>query len=140
MVGPTNPSLLARARSSEAQHAEVHGFRTMHELMTDLNPLSGSLYLEALNMTRVAREAYVLICGKYPHPQTIVPGGMSSTINLTVMNEMYVRMSQFFDYGKKMAGIWDDLTDFFYGANPAYKSVGARRANMIDTGIFDDPD
>jgi len=34
-------------------------------------------------MTRLAREAYVLICGKYPHPQTIVPGGMSSTITLT---------------------------------------------------------
>src|SRR5438093_940744 len=44
MVGPTNPSLLARARSSEAQHAEVHGFRTIGELMDDLNPLSGRLY------------------------------------------------------------------------------------------------
>ena len=45
--------------------------------MDDLNPLTGKLYLEALHMTRVAREAYVLICGKYPHPQTIVPGGMT---------------------------------------------------------------
>src|SRR4029450_1176394 len=67
MVGPTNPSLLARARSAEAPHAEVHGFRTIGELMDDLNPLSGKLYLEALHMTRIAREAYVLICGKYPH-------------------------------------------------------------------------
>ena len=74
MVGPTNPSLLARARSTEAPHAEIHGFRTIGELMEDLNPLTGKLYLEALHMTRVAREAYVLICGKYPHPQTIVPG------------------------------------------------------------------
>ncbi|MEO5567842.1 MAG: nickel-dependent hydrogenase large subunit, partial [Gemmatimonadaceae bacterium] len=64
----------------------------------------------------------------------------SSTINLTVMNEMYVRMSQFFDYGKKIAGIWDDITEFFYEADPKYKMVGARRANMIDTGIFDHPD
>ncbi len=109
----------------------------MADLMTDLNPLSGKLYLEALHMTRVAREAYVLICGKYPHPQTIVPGGMSSTITLTVMNEMFLRMSQFFDYAKKVVGIWDDLTDFFYQANPEYKKVGARRANLIDTGIFD---
>ena len=36
--------------------------------MDDLNPLTGHLYVEALHMTRVAREAYVLICGKYPHP------------------------------------------------------------------------
>src|SRR5688572_6912535 len=47
MVEPTNPSLLARARTTEAPHAEVHGFRTMGELMEDLNPLSGKLYLEA---------------------------------------------------------------------------------------------
>ena len=114
--------------------------RMIGALMEDLNPLSGKLYVEALHMTRLAREAYVLICGKYPHPQTIVPGGMSSTITLTVMNEMFVRLAQFFDYSKKIAGIWDDLTEFFYETNPAYKDVGRRRANMIDTGIFDHPD
>ena len=138
IVEGTNPGLLDRARTTPARHTDVHGYRTIFDLMTDLNPLSGNLYLEALGMTRVAREAYVLICGKYPHPQTIVPGGMSSTINLTVMNEMYVRLSQFFDYGKKIAGIWDDITEFFYEADPKYKLVGSRRANMIDTGIFDD--
>ena len=90
-------------------------------------------------MTRVAREAYVLICGKYPHPQTIVPGGMSSTIDLTVMNEMFVRLAQFFDYSKKISRIWDEITEFFYEANPDYRKVGSRRANMIDTGIFDHP-
>ena len=137
IVGATNPSLLARAERSEAPNAGVHGYRTIGDLMTDMNPLTGKLYLEALHMTRVAREAYVLICGKYPHPQTIVPGGMSSTITLTVMNEMLTRLVQFFDYSKKLATIWDDLTAFFYEANPAYRQVGARRANLIDTGIFD---
>src|SRR5678816_3627222 len=44
---------------------------------------------------------------------------------------------RFSDYAKKLAAIWDDLTEFFYEANPAYKQVGARRANLIDTGIFD---
>jgi hydrogenase large subunit len=137
IVGPTNPSLLARAERSEAPNAAVHGYRTVADLMADMNPLTGKLYLEALHMTRVAREAYVLICGKYPHPQTIVPGGMSSTITLTVMNEMLTRLVQFFDYSKKLATIWDDLTAFFYEANPAYRQVGARRANLIDSGIFD---
>ena len=95
--------------------------------MNDLNPLTGKLYLEALHMTRVAREAYVLICGKYPHPQTIVPGGISSTITLTVMNEMFMRLSQFFDYSKKLAAIWDDLTEFFYEANPKYRTSAPGR-------------
>jgi hydrogenase large subunit len=140
MVGPTNPSLVERARTREAPNAAVHGYRTIGALMEDLNPLTGRLYLEALHMTRVAREAYVLICGKYPHPQTIVPGGMSSTIDLIVMNEMFTRLAQFFDYGKKIATIWDDLTTFFYEANPEYRKVGARRAHLVDSGIFDHVD
>jgi hydrogenase large subunit len=140
IVEPTNPSLFARAKTAAASRAEAHGYATIADLMTDLNPLSGKLYVEALHMTRLAREAYVLICGKYPHPQTIVPGGMSSTITPTVLNEMFVRLSQFFDYSKKIAAIWDDLTEFFYDADPKYKDVGRRRANMIDTGIFDHPD
>ncbi len=140
IVEATNPSLFERAKKTEARYTEIHGYRTVADLMIDLNPLTGKLYLEALHMTRVAREAYVLICGKYPHPQTIVPGGMSSTINLTVMNEMMVRLAQFFDYSKKIALIWDEITEFFYEANPEYRKVGSRRAHMIDTGIFDHPD
>ena len=140
MVGPTNPGIIERARHTAAPSRDRHGYSTMAELMEDLNPLSGRLYLEALHMTRVAREAYVLICGKYPHPQTIVPGGMSSTIDLTVMNEMFTRLAQFFDYSKKITGIWDDLTEFFYAVNPAYRQVGARRMHLVDTGIFDHHD
>ena len=140
IVGATNPSLLARAKKTPSLKGSIHGYSTIGELMEDLNPLSGKLYLEALHMTRVAREAYVLIAGKYPHPQTMIPGGMSTTLDLTVMNEMLVRLSQFFDYSKKLCAIWDDITEFFYDANPEYKKVGSRRANMIDTGIFDLPD
>ena len=61
--------------------------------MTDLNPLSGKLYVEALGMTRLAREAYVVLGGKYPHPETIVPGGVSTTVSLQAFNEYYVRSS-----------------------------------------------
>ena len=124
MVGPTNPSLLARARSTEAPHAEIHGFRTIGELMEDLNPLSGKLYLEALHMTRVAREAYVLICGKYPHPQTIVPGGMSSTITLTRDERDVHAAGPVLRLRKKLAAIWDDLTEFFYDGEPGLQAGG----------------
>ncbi|HXH05956.1 MAG TPA: nickel-dependent hydrogenase large subunit [Vicinamibacterales bacterium] len=137
VVGAVTPGLLERARRTPAAHAAVHGYRTIGDIMHDMNPLTGALYVEALQMTRVAREAYVLICGKYPHPQTIVPGGMSSTVDLTVMNEMYERFSRFFDYSKKACLLWDDLVEFFYEAQPEYRRVGARRVNMVDTGIFD---
>ena len=86
---------------------------------------------------RVIREAYVLLCGKYPHPQTIVPGGMSTTLSTSTFNEFYVRLAQFFDYAKRVVPLWDDLCDFFYDANPAYRQVGVRPKNLVDTGIWD---
>ena len=140
IVSATSPSLWERAKTTPAPHEALHGYKTVGEIMTDLNPLTGKLYVEALQMTRVAREAYVLIGGKYPHPQSVVPGGMAVTINLTVLTEFYTRLVQFFDYGQKAVGIWDDLTDFFYTANPAYKQCGVRPATMIDLGQWDHPD
>jgi len=140
IVEQTNPELWEKAQSTAAPRGEIHGYRTMGELMTDMNPLTGRLYLEALNMTRVAREAYVLIGGKYPHPETIVPGGVSTTVTLQVFNEIYVRLYTFFDYSKKVCAIWDDLTWFFYDANPEYRKTGMRAKNMADCGQWDDPE
>src|SRR5512135_2580218 len=92
VVEITNPALWRRARQTPAPHANIHGYGTIADIMTDLNPLSGALYLEGIHMTRVAREAYVHIGAKYPHPETIIPGGMSTTVSLTVYNQMYSAM------------------------------------------------
>src|SRR5215213_6771053 len=82
-VRATNPELWSQAERWTCPNREIHGYATAAELMTDMTPLTGKLYAEALHMTRVAREAYVLIGGKYPHPQTVVPGGISATIDIT---------------------------------------------------------
>ncbi len=139
IINQTNPELFATARRTPAPGANVHGYSTVGEIMTDLNPLTGGLYLEALHMTRVAREAYVVIGSKYPHPETIIPGGMTTTVTLTTMNEFFLRLQQFFDYGRKVVAIWDDISDFFYDYDPRYREVGKRPANLIETGIWDDP-
>ena len=102
--------------------------------MTDLNPLTGKLYLEALQMTRIAREAYVLLGGKYPHPETIIPGGVTTTLSTTTFNEFYIRFSEFFDYSKKCVGIWDDIYDFFYECDERFKEVGKLDATIVDFG------
>jgi hydrogenase large subunit len=138
-VRETNPELWEQAQRSPAAGAATHGFSTIGEIMTAMTPLTGSLYAEALHMTRVAREAYVLIGGKYPHPQTVVPGGTSATIDLTDMNEIHLRITRFFDYGRKVVAIWDDLVDFFYEANPQYRDIGTRPRNLIEPGQWDDP-
>ena len=140
IVKQVEPSLWDKAQKWECPGAEIHGYKTMSELMTDLNPLTGKLYLEGLHMTRVAREAYVVIMSKYPHPETIVPGGISHTVTITSFNEYYTRLAKLFDYSKKMVSIWDDITEFYYEANPEYKKVGSRPANLADPGIWDDPE
>jgi hydrogenase large subunit len=138
-VRATNPELWAQAERTPAPGKDVHGYGTIGEIMSAMTPLTGELYAEALHMTRVAREAYVLIGGKYPHPQTVVPGGISATIDLSDLNEIHLRITKFFKYGAKVVAIYDDLTQFFYEANPQYREVGSRPRNMIETGQWDDP-
>jgi hydrogenase large subunit len=138
-VRATNPELWSRAEGTIARGVATHGFERISDIMGGLTRVSGELYAEALYMARVAREGYVLIGGKFPHPQTTVPGGISSTVDRSDMNVYLLRVVKFFDYARKAVAVWDDLIDFFYEANPRYREVGARRANMIDFGYWDDP-
>ncbi len=138
-VRETNPEIWERALNTKTQGAAVHGYELMSDLMTDLTPLTGKLYLEGLYYTRLAREAYVLIGGKFPHPQTVVPGGVSTTIDASDLNEISLRVTKYFDYGRKTVAIWDDLAEFFYEVNPKYRDIGTRPANMIEPGQWDDP-
>ena len=139
VVERTTPSLWAKAQKTDAPHGDIHGHKTIGDMMRALNPLTGQLYLEGIQMTRIPREAYALLYGKYPHPQTVVPGGLSTTVSLKELNETHNRIARCIDYGKRGVFFWDDLTEFFYDADPRYKEVGARAKNLIDCGIWDDP-
>jgi len=140
LVAATNPELIPKAAAAKCKNKAVHGYDTILDIMKDLNPLKGKLYLEALSMTRVAREAYVQIGGKYPHPQSVVPGGISVTVTMSTLNEVYTRLIKFFDYGQKTTGIWDDVFDFFYEQDERYQQCGVRPATMADTGVWDRPE
>ena len=139
MVRETNPELWERAQQTAAPGRGTHGFELISDLMTAMTRFSGKLYAEALQMAGRAREAYVLVGGKYPHPQTIVPGGISSTIDIQDMNVMLNRVTEFFDYAQKVVAVWDDVVDFFFEADPRFREVGEGRANFIDLGQWDDP-
>jgi hydrogenase large subunit len=140
LVRDTNPELWQRAQTATAPGAAIHGFRRMADIMTALTRFTGLLYREALYMARVGREAYVLMGGKYPHPQTIVPGGISSTVDPTDLNLGLLRVTKFLDYSRKVAAVWDDIVAFFYAADERYREVGAAPANFIDLGMWDDPE
>ena len=140
LIMATNPSLFEKAKTTPCRNTNAHGYQTIADIMVDFNPLTGKLYLEALHMTRLAREAYVLIGGKYPHPQSVVPGGVAVTITTSVMNELYLRLQQFFDYSQKVVGIWNDVVDYMLEFNPDYAKCGVRPATMVDSGVWDRPE
>ncbi|HHC09016.1 MAG TPA: cytochrome C [Actinobacteria bacterium] len=140
LVEITNPELVDRARQTLAAGADVHGYKTIGDIMDAMNPLTGAYYLEALTITRLCREMCSLMYGKYPHPSTLVPGGVMTTISTSTFNEFYTRLVKMFDYAKKIVALWDDLVDFFLEADPDYALVGDRPINLIQTGIWDDPE
>ncbi len=138
LVSVTNPELVTRAEKTLSPHGDIHGYTTIKDIMDALNPLTGKIYLEALEWTRVGRIMCQLMFGKYPHPSTIVPGGMSTTVTTSTFNEYYGQLGKILDWCKVICRIWDDLCDFFLDANPAYEQVGARPTNLAQTGIWDD--
>ncbi len=140
LVAVTNPELVKKAEKTPAPGYEVHGFRTVKDIMDAMNPLTGKIYLESLEYTRIGRVMCMLMYGKYPHPSTLVPGGLSTTISTSSFNEYYTQLGKIFDYTKVMIATWDDIADFFLEANPAYELVGKRDINLIQTGIWDDSD
>ncbi len=140
LIRETNPEIWAAAERAPTKYKATHGYSKISDIMTDLNPLTGKLYLEALEMTRVAREAYVLLGGKYPHPETIIPGGVTTTITTNTMTEFYLKLVPFFDYAKRCIAIWDDIYDFMYEINPEYQNLGRLPATMVDFGQWDHED
>ena len=46
LIKATNPALYEKAARTPARHTAQHGYKTIGEIMVDLNPLTGKLYLE----------------------------------------------------------------------------------------------
>jgi hydrogenase large subunit len=139
VVKQVNAELWPKAEQWSCPHERHHGFKKMSEIMTALNPLTGALYREGLEFTRLSREMFVILAGKYPHPQTVVPGGVSSTVTLQTLNEYHSKLGRIFDYAQRMMAVWDDIAEFFFEADERYRQVGARPMNVIEPGYWDDP-
>lgn len=140
MVRETNPSVLGRAEQSPAPHAAWHGYRTIADIMRALNPFTGALYREALEMSRLAREMFTLMEGRHVHPSTLYPGGVGTVPSVQLFTEYQVRLSRYIEFVKRMVPLHDDLFDFFYDALPGYDHVGERRTMLACMGAFQDPD
>jgi hydrogenase large subunit len=140
MVRETNPSVWDKAKKTEAPHAKEHGFRTIADIMTALNPFEGEFYREALVMSRLTREMFCLMEGRHVHPSTLYPGGTGTVPSIQVFTDYLVRLTKYAEFMKKVVPLHDDLFDFFYQALPGYEEVGKRRILLGCWGSFQDPD
>jgi len=140
MVKETNPSLLAKAETTDAPHAEIHGMRTIADIMRAFNPFTGETYREALQMSRLTREMFCLMEGRHVHPSTLYPGGVGTSPSIQVFTDYLVRLMKYMDFVKKIVPMNDDLFDFFLEAMPGYDQVGRRRVLLGCWGSFQNPE
>jgi len=140
MVKETNPGVWEKAKKTEAPHAKEHGFRTMADIMTALNPFEGEFYRETLQVSRLTREMFCLMEGRHVHPSTLYPGGVGTVPTIQVFTDYLVRLMKYVDFMKRCVPLHDDLFDFFYQALPGYEKVGQRRILLGCWGSWQDPD
>jgi hydrogenase large subunit len=140
MVKETNPGVLAKAEKTASPHSNLHGFRTIADIMRSLNPFTGSFYREALQMSRMTREMFCLMEGRHVHPSTLYPGGVGTVPTVQLFTDYLVRLMKYVEFMKKVVPLHDDLFDFFYDALPGYEKVGQRRILLGCWGSFNNPD
>ncbi|MGW3116445.1 nickel-dependent hydrogenase large subunit [Streptomyces sp. NPDC001107] len=140
MVKATNPGVLARAERTDAPRGDIHGYRTIGEIMKAFNPFEGEVYKEALKVSRVTREMFCLMEGRHVHPSTLYPGGVGTLPQPTVFTDYLSRLMRVIDFVKKAVAMNDDVFDFFYEALPGYEQVGNRRILLGCWGAWQNPD
>jgi hydrogenase large subunit len=140
MVKETNPSVLEKAEKTEAPHGDVHGYRTIADIMRSYNPFVGETYQEALQMSRLGREMICLMEGRHVHPSTIYPGGVGTQPTPTLLTDYLSRLLRCLDFIKSAVAMNDDVFDFFYEALPGYEEVGRRRILLGCWGAWNNPD
>jgi hydrogenase large subunit len=140
MVRETNPGVLTKAEQTAAPHSNLHGYKTIADIMRALNPFTGSFYLETLQMSRLTREMFCLMEGRHVHPSTLYPGGVGTVPTVQLFTDYMVRLMKYVEFMKKVVPLHDDLFDFFYEALPGYEKVGQRRILLGCWGSFQNPE
>ncbi|EMR73710.1 Ni,Fe-hydrogenase I large subunit [Thaumarchaeota archaeon SCGC AB-539-E09] len=137
IVERSNPDWWEAAKSTPAPRADLHGYATIADIMTGLNPISGSLWLRSLGVEKIGRKMAALLGAKHPHVNTLVPGGVAKTLTPTDLEQYAAMLSQNVAFAKEFIPTFDDLLDFVLSMG--YEECGARANNMISYGAYEDP-
>jgi hydrogenase large subunit len=150
IVSKLTPSVWQTAQQTPANYSSIHGYRTIADIMRDLNPIQGRIWQLTVKHQRIAREAGVLIYGRHSHPSTLIPGGISTDITLlaSLLQEYYTRLSLLTAWVKFVWAIWQDLYEFFrdHVSTPDGQSYALTQGKTHDppvllaSGWSDDPE
>ena len=139
MLSKTNPRLLERAEATSALRADAHGYETVGAVMAALDPVTGDLYDETLRRARDVQKLVSLALGKFPHPSTAAPGGVTTTLDKTVLTQYFEHLKNLADFAKKVPAVWDDVLDFALEHHEGFADVGRRPADLFTVGAWDAP-
>jgi len=138
IVRKHNPDWWKQAQRARAEHADLHGYLKISEIMEALNPVTGALWLRSLELQKIGRKMASLLGAKHPHVNTVVPGGVAVSPTPSDLEAFAAMLSQHVAFAKEFVPIFDDLCDFISGSG--YEDAGARPTNLISYGVYEDVD
>ena len=109
-------------RTPRRRTRDIHGYRTIADIMRAFNPFEGEVYKEALKVSRVTREMFCLMEGRHVHPSTLYPGRRRARCRRPPLFTDYLSPADpVLDFVKKAVAMNDDVFDFFYEALPGLR-------------------
>jgi hydrogenase large subunit len=100
MVKETNPNVWEKAQHTPSPNADKHGYSKISDIMTALNPFTGTFYRETLAMSRLTREMFCLMEGRHVHPSTLYPGGVGTVATIQLFTDYLVRLMKYVEFMK----------------------------------------
>lgn len=138
IVQKFNPDWWKEGQRTKAEHADLHGFEKISDIMEALTPITGKLWLKGVEMQNWGKKMAAIFAGKHPHVNTFVPGGIAVTPKVSALEQYAAILSKHIAFAKEFVPAFDDLLNFVGGMG--YDDAGVRGKNLICYGIFEDPE
>lgn len=134
-----NPDWWKEAQAKKAERSAIHGFATIADIMTALNPLAGELYLRSILVQKAGHNMAAIFGAKHPHVHTFVPGGIAKWgLSASDIEAYLTLLMRHVAFTKELVAATDDLLDFVLAQG--YAEVGARPLNFGSVGSYNDPE
>ncbi len=130
-----NTDVWKDAKNTKAEHSDIHGYKTIGDICKALTPITGSLWLKALDISKLGRKMASLIAGKHPHVNSLVPGGIGKSISATDIEQYYSMLSHHIAFTKEFVSAFNDIIDFM---QIYFSEIGVRNANLMSFGCYED--